>query len=178
MNQVNTYLLYQQCSKEFHCWKDPKYNDLVLVSKSCCLYEEYGLCGIFIRSCLSFYCFIIRGLWWQYCRKKSEAGKTAKIVKKISASKSPNLPKKEPSPPENAGLGTKPRSGSYNLMPAPDDQMVRSNEDLESVCIIILYFLCSPFCWKLFRVAKYDCGIVFQMNLNLHSNLMGINFFF
>lgn len=66
-------------------------------------------------------------------RKKSEAGKTAKIVKKISASKSPNLPKKEPSPPENAGLGTKPRSGSYNLMPAPDDQMVRSNEDLESV---------------------------------------------
>lgn len=65
--------------------------------------------------------------------KKSEAGKTAKIVKKISASKSPNLPKKEPSPPENAGLGTKPRSGSYNLMPAPDDQMVRSNEDLESV---------------------------------------------
>lgn len=141
MNQVNTYLLYQQCSKEFHCWKDPKYNDLVLVSKSCCLYEEYGLCGIFIRSCLSFYCFIIRGLWWQYCRKKSEAGKTAKIVKKISASKSPNLPKKEPSPPENAGLGTKPRSGSYNLMPAPDDQMVRSNEDLESVCIIILFSL-------------------------------------
>ncbi|XP_011423319.3 transmembrane and coiled-coil domains protein 1 isoform X7 [Magallana gigas] len=66
-------------------------------------------------------------------RKKSEAGKTSKIVKKISASKSPNLPKKEPSPPENAGLGTKPRSGSYNLMPAPDDQMVRSNEDLESV---------------------------------------------
>eukprot|EP00105_Crassostrea_gigas_P008672 XP_011423317.1 PREDICTED: transmembrane and coiled-coil domains protein 1 isoform X5 [Crassostrea gigas] len=66
-------------------------------------------------------------------RKKSEAGKTAKIVKKISACKSPNLPKKEPSPPENAGLGTKPRSGSYNLMPAPDDQMVRSNEDLESV---------------------------------------------
>lgn len=65
--------------------------------------------------------------------KKSEAGKTAKIVKKISACKSPNLPKKEPSPPENAGLGTKPRSGSYNLMPAPDDQMVRSNEDLESV---------------------------------------------
>lgn len=65
--------------------------------------------------------------------KKSEAGKTAKIVKKISASKSPNLPKKEPSPPDNAGLGTKPRSGSYNLMPAPDDQMVRSNEDLESV---------------------------------------------
>lgn len=65
--------------------------------------------------------------------KKSEAGKTSKIVKKISASKSPNLPKKEPSPPENAGLGTKPRSGSYNLMPAPDDQMVRSNEDLESV---------------------------------------------
>lgn len=66
--------------------------------------------------------------------KKSEAGKTAKIVKKISASRSPNLPKKEPSPPDNAGLGTKPRSGSYSLMPAaPDDQMVRSNEDLESV---------------------------------------------
>lgn len=130
MNQVNTYLLYQQCSKEFHCWK---------VSKSCCLYEEYGLCWILIRSCLSL--FIIRGLWWQYCRKKSEAGKTAKIVKKISACKSPNLPKKEPSPPENAGLGTKPRSGSYNLIPAPDDQMVRSNEDLESVCIIILFSL-------------------------------------
>lgn len=135
------------------------------------------MCWILIRSCLSLYWFIIRGLWWQYCRKKSEAGKTAKIVKKISASKSPNLPKKEPSPPENAGLGTKPRSGSYNLMPAPDDQMVRSNEDLESVCIIIFYFLCSPFCWKLFRVAKYYCGIVFQMNLNLHSHLMGINFF-
>ncbi|XP_078333550.1 transmembrane and coiled-coil domains protein 1-like isoform X3 [Crassostrea virginica] len=66
--------------------------------------------------------------------KKSEAGKTAKIVKKLSASRSPNLPKKEPSPPDNAGLGTKPRSGSYSLMPAaPDDQMVRSNEDLESV---------------------------------------------
>lgn len=135
------------------------------------------MCWILIRSCLSLYWFIIRGLWWQYCRKKSEAGKTAKIVKKISACKSPNLPKKEPSPPENAGLGTKPRSGSYNLMPAPDDQMVRSNEDLESVCIIILYFLCSAFCWKLFRVAKYYCGIVFQMNLNLHSHLMGINFF-
>lgn len=97
--------------------------------------------GFLSEAVLSFYCFIIRGLWWQYCRKKSEAGKTAKIVKKISASKSPNLPKKEPSPPENAGLGTKPRSGSYNLMPAPDDQMVRSNEDLESVCIIILFSL-------------------------------------
>ncbi|XP_062596374.1 transmembrane and coiled-coil domains protein 2-like isoform X2 [Saccostrea cucullata] len=64
-------------------------------------------------------------------RKKSEASKTVKSIKKIAAGKSPNLPKKEASPPENAG--TKPRSGSYNLMPASDDQMVRSNEDLESV---------------------------------------------
>ncbi|XP_048781392.1 transmembrane and coiled-coil domains protein 2-like isoform X9 [Ostrea edulis] len=66
-------------------------------------------------------------------RKKSDAHKTAKSLKKISASKSPSLSKKESTPPENAGAGSKPRSGSYNLMPAPDDQMVRSNEDLESV---------------------------------------------
>ncbi|XP_061178234.1 transmembrane and coiled-coil domains protein 1-like isoform X9 [Saccostrea echinata] len=66
-------------------------------------------------------------------RKKSEANKTVKSIKKISAGKSPNLPKKEASPPENVGVATKPRSGSYNLMPASDDQMVRSNEDLESV---------------------------------------------
>ncbi|XP_055995725.1 transmembrane and coiled-coil domains protein 1-like isoform X19 [Ostrea edulis] len=65
--------------------------------------------------------------------KKSDAHKTAKSLKKISASKSPSLSKKESTPPENAGAGSKPRSGSYNLMPAPDDQMVRSNEDLESV---------------------------------------------
>ena len=98
---------------------------------------------------MAFYVIIVN---LNYYRKKSDANKTAKSVKKISASKSPNLSKKESTPPENAGAGSKPRSGSYNLMPAPDDQMVRSNEDLESVHIINIFANQSlrTFCYMLY----------------------------
>ncbi|KAK3087669.1 hypothetical protein FSP39_008959 [Pinctada imbricata] len=68
--------------------------------------------------------------------RKSDASKipALKSVKKVCVpSKSPSLPKKPQSSPDNVAPGGKPRSGSNLSVPTTEDpSMVRSTEDLES----------------------------------------------